>query len=135
LHRIRLAAVGVTAAALLAGVAAATGFGATSNAAAPAARQVVPPPQTITVRAGEYFFKLSKLKVKKGTKVTFVLKNVGKEVHDFSLTTKLKKTRVTTPGGTARVTVTFLKKGRYPFICTIPRHAERGMAGAFVVTA
>jgi uncharacterized cupredoxin-like copper-binding protein len=27
----------------------------------------------------------------------------------------------------------FKKKGRYTYVCTLPRHAERGMADSFLV--
>ena len=36
------------------------------------------------------------------------------------------------PGQTAKITVT-LAKGSYPYLCTVPGHAEAGMKGVFTV--
>ena len=106
----------------------------TVPAAGYAVKAVTPKPATIKVSAGEYFFKLGVPKtVKPGTKVTFVVKNTGSEAHDFDFTTLGKKTKYLGPGQSAKLVVTFKKKGRFTFICSVPRHAERGMAGAFVV--
>jgi uncharacterized cupredoxin-like copper-binding protein len=51
--------------------------------------------------------------------------------HDFAIGGK--KTRLIGPGKTARVTVTFHKKGRFPYLCTVPGHAQAGMKGMFTV--
>jgi uncharacterized cupredoxin-like copper-binding protein len=37
------------------------------------------------------------------------------------------------PGKTARLVVTFKKKGKYPYLCTVPAHAAAGMMGTFTV--
>ena len=37
------------------------------------------------------------------------------------------------PGKSARLTVTFLKKGRFPYLCTVPGRAAAGMKGVFIV--
>ena len=34
---------------------------------------------------------------------------------------------------TARIVVTFKKKGAYPYLCTVPGHAAAGMKGVFTV--
>jgi uncharacterized cupredoxin-like copper-binding protein len=138
LHHIRLTAVGVSAAALVAGLLVA--FLATDGTAARTSPQILPKPVTVNVKAGDFFFNLKRvgagtLAVRKGTKVTFVVKNVGATVHDFAFSSLSKKTRYVQPGGTARLVITFTKKGRFPFLCTVPRHAERGMAGSFLVKA
>jgi uncharacterized cupredoxin-like copper-binding protein len=36
------------------------------------------------------------------------------------------------PGTTAKLVVTF-KKGKYPYLCTVPGHAEAGMKGVLTV--
>jgi uncharacterized cupredoxin-like copper-binding protein len=138
LHHIRLTAVGVSAAALVAGLLVA--FLAADGTAARTSPQVLPKPVTVNVKAGEFFFKLKRvgsttLAVKKGTKVTFVVKNTGATVHDLAFSSLSKKTRYIQPGGSAKLVITFTKKGRFPFLCTVPRHAERGMAGSFLVKA
>jgi uncharacterized cupredoxin-like copper-binding protein len=37
------------------------------------------------------------------------------------------------PHKTAKVTVTFHKKGRFTYLCTVPGHAQAGMKGVFTV--
>ena len=87
---------------------------------------------TITVTAGkpaELKFTLSTKSVKAG-KVTFKVTNKGTLEHDFKIggkvTPKLK------PGKSATLTVT-LKKGKAPFLCTVPGHAAAGMKGVVTV--
>ena len=36
-------------------------------------------------------------------------------------------------GKTARLVVTFKKKGKYTYLCTVPGHAAAGMKGVFTV--
>jgi uncharacterized cupredoxin-like copper-binding protein len=85
----------------------------------------------IQVKGGEFFFRLSTKSTAKPRKVTFVFKNVGHVSHDFSISGK--KTPLIQPGRTARLVVTFKKKGKYPYRCTVPGHAEAGMKGVFTV--
>jgi uncharacterized cupredoxin-like copper-binding protein len=63
--------------------------------------------------------------------VTFVFKNVGHVLHDFTISGK--KTPLIQPGQTARLVVTFKKKGKCPYMCTVPGHAAAGMKGVFTV--
>ena len=64
-------------------------------------------------------------------KVTFVFKNTGHVLHDFSI--RGKKTPLTQPGKTAKLVVSFTKKGKYGYLCTVPGHAQAGMKGTFTV--
>jgi uncharacterized cupredoxin-like copper-binding protein len=86
---------------------------------------------TIQVNGGEFFFKLSTKTLAKPGKVTFVFKNVGHVLHDFSITGK--KTPLIQPGKTATLAITFKKKGKFPYLCTVPGHAQAGMKGVFTV--
>lgn len=86
---------------------------------------------TVQVQGGEFFFKLSTKSAAKPGKVTFVFKNVGHILHDFSITGK--KTPLIQPGQTAKLAITFTKGGSYPYLCTVPGHAEAGMKGVFTV--
>jgi uncharacterized cupredoxin-like copper-binding protein len=86
---------------------------------------------TIHVNGGEFFLKLSTRTLAKPGKVTFVFKNVGHVLHDFSITGK--KTPLIQPGKTATLAVTFTKKGKFPYLCTVPGHAQAGMKGVFTV--
>lgn len=74
-------------------------------------------------------FTLSTKTVPAGS-VTFVVTNKGQLAHDFKIAGK--KTPLLKHGKTAKLTVT-LKKGKYPYLCTVPGHAAAGMKG--VVTA
>jgi len=76
-------------------------------------------------------FKLSTTSVAKPGKVIFVVTNVGKLPHDFKINGK--KTPLIQPGKSARLLVTFPKKGKYPYLCTVPGHAAAGMKGIFTV--
>ena len=81
----------------------------------------------VTVIATEFHFKLSRVSAPHG-KVTFVLVNKGHIAHDFKIAGK--HTAVIGPGKTAKLTVT-LKKGKFPYTCTVPGHAAAGMKGVF----
>jgi uncharacterized cupredoxin-like copper-binding protein len=86
---------------------------------------------TIQVKGGEFFFRLSSKTLRKPGKVTFVFKNIGHVQHDFKINGK--KTPLISPGKTVRLVVTFKKKKKYPFLCTVPGHAAAGMKGTFTV--
>jgi uncharacterized cupredoxin-like copper-binding protein len=85
---------------------------------------------TIRVNGGEFFFRLSARSVATPRKVTFVFKNVGHVLHDFKINGR--KTPLIQPGRSATLIVTF-RKGRYPYLCTVPGHAAAGMKGVFTV--
>jgi alcohol dehydrogenase (cytochrome c) len=85
----------------------------------------------IQVKGGEFFFRLSTKSAAKPGPVTFVFKNVGHVAHDFKINGR--PTPLTQPGKTAKLVVTFKKKGRYPYLCTVPGHAAAGMKGVFTV--
>ncbi len=86
---------------------------------------------TVTVKGGEFFFRLSTKSIARPAKVTFVFKNVGHVLHDFKINGR--KTPLIGPGKTTRLTVTFKKKARYGYMCTVPGHAAAGMRGTFTV--
>ena len=64
--------------------------------------------------------------------MVFRVTNVGKVGHDFEI--KGRKTKVLSPGKSATLRVTFLRKGHYPYKCTVPGHAAAGMKGVFTIT-
>jgi nitrite reductase (NO-forming) len=72
-------------------------------------------------------FKLSKTSAPAG-KVVFKVKNGGHISHDFKIAGK--KTPMLAGGKSATLTVT-LKKGKFPYLCTVPGHAAAGMKGTF----
>ncbi len=100
---------------------------ATATSSAPHRAQAT----TVSVTAGDLFFKLNTKKAKKGT-VTFKLTNKGNLKHDFKIAGK--KTPLIGANKTTTLSVTFKKPGRYPYICTVPGHAAAGMKGVFTVS-
>jgi uncharacterized cupredoxin-like copper-binding protein len=90
-------------------------------------------PSTINVSAGspsEFKFTLSAKSGKSGV-VIFKVTNKGKLAHDFSIGGR--KTALINPGKNNTLRVT-LRKGSYPYKCTVPGHAAAGMKGVFKVT-
>ena len=85
----------------------------------------------VSVSGSEFKFVLSKKTARRGI-VVFRFKNVGKVSHDFEI--KGRKTRLLSPGQSATLRVTFLRKGHYPYKCTVPGHAAAGMKGVFTIT-
>ena len=84
---------------------------------------------TVTVRVVmfELGFKLSKQTVPRGSKVVFQVVNKGKIPHDFKIAKK--KTPIFGAGKSASLTVTFTRRGRYFYLCTVPGHVDGGMFG------
>jgi plastocyanin len=82
-----------------------------------------------TVTATDFKFKFSPARVTAGRN-TFTLVNRGEATHDLKIANK--KTRILDPGQRQTINVT-LKKGRYPYLCTVPGHAALGMKGTVVV--
>jgi uncharacterized cupredoxin-like copper-binding protein len=86
---------------------------------------------TVNVTEKEYKITLSKKTAKRGL-VVFKVKNVGALQHGFQI--KGRKTRLISPGQTATLRVTFLRKGHYPYKCFVTGHAALGMKGVFTIT-
>ena len=85
----------------------------------------------VNVKASEFKFVLSKKTARRGI-VIFKVTNVGKIKHDFQI--KSRKTRLLSPGQSATLRVTFLRKGHYPYKCTVAGHSAAGMKGVFTIT-
>jgi len=86
---------------------------------------------TVQVKGGEFFFRLSTKSIAKPGKATFVFKNIGHVAHDFRINGK--QTPLIQPETTAKIVVTFKKKGKYPYLCTVLGHAAAGMKGVLTV--
>jgi alcohol dehydrogenase (cytochrome c) len=100
----------------------------------PSSSAAGPPPSAqgaIQVKGGEFFFRLSSKSIAKPGLVTFAFTNIGHVSHDFKIDGKA--TPLIQPGQTAKLVVTFTKAGSYPYLCTVPGHAEAGMKGVFTV--
>jgi len=85
---------------------------------------------TLTVSATEFHFALSTPTVNTGT-VTFKVTNNGGIPHNLRINNQ--QTPNIDPGATATLKVTFTKPGNYPYLCTLPGHAEAGMKGVLKV--
>jgi uncharacterized cupredoxin-like copper-binding protein len=85
----------------------------------------------VKVAASEFKFVLSKKTARRGL-VIFRVTNAGAVQHDFEI--KGRKTRLLSHGQSATLRVTFLRKGHYPYKCTVPGHAAAGMKGVFTIS-
>jgi plastocyanin len=85
----------------------------------------------IKVTAKDFKFVLSKKTAKRGV-VVFTVTNLGPVKHDFHI--KGRTTRKLSHGQSAVLRVTFLRKGSYPYKCTVDHHADLGMKGVFTIT-
>jgi uncharacterized cupredoxin-like copper-binding protein len=88
---------------------------------------------TVNVTAVDFKFRLSKTSVPKGSVVTFKVTNRGNAPHDFDIPTLRKGTAYLAPGKSASFKMVASKSGSLRFVCTVPRHAELGMTGKFIV--
>jgi uncharacterized cupredoxin-like copper-binding protein len=87
---------------------------------------------TVTVTLGkpsEFKITLSKKTIVKGV-TTFKVTNKGGISHDFKIAGKKTPSLKTGKAATLKAT---LKKGTYPFLCTLPGHAAAGMKGTLTV--
>ena len=94
----------------------------------------------------------SKIDVKRGEQIRFVIRNVGTESHEFMLATtaeNLKHAEVMkkdpgmqhddpngvtlAPKKTAEILWKFSKVGTFEYSCLIPKHRESGMIGTISV--
>jgi plastocyanin len=126
LSRIRISLAGLVVVVAAVGVFAGTSLAAGGKKAATST--------TITVKASEFKYVLSKKTVAKPGKVVFKVTNVGKIAHNFVILSGINKaTPLIQPHKSATLTVTFKKKGKYTYECTVGEHAEEGMLGTFVV--
>lgn len=100
---------------------------------------------------GEMKFSPSKLSLKSGTTVRFLIENQGDDIHEFILDKpeinaihkQLMGSRAEThsaenaitlaPGETGELTWTFTGKGTVEFACLIQGHYEAGMFGRIIV--
>lgn len=89
----------------------------------------------VQVSAREYYYGLSKTKVKPGS-TTFQIVNYGEDDHDLAVrrvgSTSSRKSATVGPGERTRLT-TKLRAGTYVLWCTITDHRERGMSARLKV--
>jgi uncharacterized cupredoxin-like copper-binding protein len=106
------------------------------------------PARTIEIAMIEMDYEPSRIEVKRGEQIRFVLRNVGTEDHEFLLATTMENLKHAAvmkkhphmehdepnggrvaPKKTAEVLWKFTKAGTFEFSCLIPNHREYGMTG------
>lgn len=110
-------------------------YGATAQAGRQAAASKSPQStkllKTVTVTEKEFKIILSAKSAKRGV-VVFKVKNIGALPHDFEI--KGRKTPLLKHGKSNTLRITFLRKGSYPYKCTVSGHAKLGMKGVFTIS-
>ncbi|WP_375157076.1 cupredoxin domain-containing protein [Bradyrhizobium sp. RDT46] len=110
------------------------------------------PARTIEILMNEMDYTPAKIEVKRGEQIRFVLRNVGKEDHEFLLATtkenlahaeQMKKhphmehdepnAARLAPKKTTEILWKFSKPGTFEYSCLIPDHREYGMVGQVTV--
>src|SRR5258705_8155323 len=110
------------------------------------------PSRTIQVDLSEMDFTPSRIEVKRGEQIRFVIRNVGTEDHEFLLATKeenLKHAELMkknphmehddpngvrlAPKKSAEILGSFTKAGEFEYSCLIPDHRDYGMIGRVTV--
>jgi uncharacterized cupredoxin-like copper-binding protein len=93
-------------------------------------------PQTTTVQVNEFDFgfTLSPAGSIPCGQVTFVQKNTGAVIHNFSIDGVNGATgALINPGQSTTMTVT-IGPGKYQYVCDVPGHVAQGMSGQLTVT-
>jgi uncharacterized cupredoxin-like copper-binding protein len=110
------------------------------------------PARTIDVEMTEMAYTPDKIEVKRGEQIKFVIRNAGKEDHEFLLATtaeNLKHAEVmrkhpemehddpngvrVAPNKSSEILWRFTKRGTFEYSCLIPNHREYGMVGEVTV--
>jgi len=110
------------------------------------------PARTIEIEMSEMAFMPSRIEVKRGEQIKFVIRNAGTEDHEFLLATakeNLKHAEVMkkhphmehddpngvrlAPNKSAEIVWKFTKAGTFEYACLIPDHRDFGMVGHVLV--
>lgn len=84
--------------------------------------------------ANEYVFEPKQISVRSGERIEFLLRNEGKEEHEFEGET-IGLEEVVVPAGKERAVAWMApqKTGVYEIVCDLPGHREKGMVMAVEV--
>jgi uncharacterized cupredoxin-like copper-binding protein len=111
--------------------------------------------RTIAVGMGDNMrFTPQRIEVRQGETVKFVVRNDGKQMHEFVIGTKAENVKHAemmvkfpnmehdepymahvAPGKTGEIVWTFNRAGEFEFACLIAGHYQAGMVGTITVTA
>ncbi|QHO74324.1 copper resistance protein [Bradyrhizobium sp. CCBAU 051011] len=108
--------------------------------------------RTIEVKMSEMEYNPSRIEVKRGEQIRFVIRNVGKEDHEFLLATTEENLKHAEdmkknphmehddpngvrlkPSKSAEIVWKFTKAGTFEYSCLIPDHRDYGMIGKVTV--
>lgn len=87
----------------------------------------------IAIQGNDFNFTPSIITLNKGETVTFVFTNNGAYPHNLNIPDLNIQTKTIDPGQTDSVSFTPNTAGSFPFICTVPGHADKGMTGTITV--
>ena len=110
------------------------------------------PARTIQVEMSEMAYTPARIEVKRGEQIRFVVRNIGKEEHEFLLATTAENLKhgeamkdnphmahdepngvKLAPEKSAEIVWKFTKAGTFEYSCLIPGHRDGGMIGQIVV--
>jgi uncharacterized cupredoxin-like copper-binding protein len=110
------------------------------------------PSRTVEVEMSEMAYTPSRIEVKRGEQIRFVIRNVGKEDHEFLLATKEENLKHAVamkknphmehddpngvrlaPKKSAEIIWKFTRAGTFEYSCLIPDHRDYGMIGQVTV--
>jgi len=110
------------------------------------------PARTIEILLNEMDYAPARIEVRRGEQIRFVLRNVGKEDHEFLLATPKENLAHAVemknhphmehddpngvrlaPSKTAEILWKFSKPGTFEYSCLIPDHRDNGMVGHVTV--
>jgi len=110
------------------------------------------PSRTIEVEMSEMEYTPSRIEVKRGEQIRFVIRNAGKEDHEFLLATTAENLKHAedmkkhpymehddpngvrlAPKKSAEIIWKFTKAGTFEYSCLIPDHRDYGMIGRVTV--
>ena len=103
-----------------------------SRAGADSAPAAIDGARQVTVVAGDLRFSPSTLTLTAGEAVNVVIRNSDELVHDFTVPALGVHVTVR-PGQEVTIGLRPTTAGTYPFVCTVPGHAQAGMGGTIVV--
>lgn len=88
--------------------------------------------RTINLEAGSFYYKPSEIRVKKGEKVTLIMKSMDM-MHDFNIDELQVKIPVTKAGSSATVEFTADTVGTFQYYCSVGQHRQNGQVGTLIV--
>jgi Cu+-exporting ATPase len=89
--------------------------------------------QRVDLVATDLAFSQTEIRVRSGGFVLVSLDNEGAVFHDWMAEGLANVDLPARPGQTSRIRFYADRPGTYPFICTVPGHAEAGMRGVLIV--